>query len=460
MDLSLIDHLIVVAYALGLLFIGWQFSRSKQSDENYLLAARKLSLPAFLMTLVTTWYGLILGVGEFVFGSGVVAWITNGLFWYAVYIFFALFLAKKIHETKKLTIADQLREKAGEKSGTIAAIMTYIMTTPAPYILSLGVLVNVLFGISLFWAMVFGAIISALYVWSGGFRAVVKTDMIQFVLMYIGFGALLFFSMQTFGGFQYLSFNLPPAHLTWHGDLGLGLIIVWGLLAFWTLVDPNFYQRCYAAKDAKTAQKGILWATVLGFVFDMMTLATGLYAKAAFPESNALFSYLTLADGVLPIVMKGVFVATLFSIIMSTIDSFLFSSSTIVANDFLKKNNQSTSLTALTRRGIVITLALSFLLIFLFDSIIGIVYAVGTVGVATLLFPILLALFAKRNLNDMTVATSMILAGLASGAWLVHGWLNQAYGWPTYLYTIEPMYVGLVVSGLVLLLGSRKVFRS
>jgi SSS family solute:Na+ symporter len=451
MDLALIDLLILGAYAALLFYIGFSYAKTDMQDENYLLAARKMTLPSFVMTLVTTWYGLILGVGEFIFGFGLVGWVVNGLMWYGVYFLFAFVLAKRLQKSKQVTVADQMRLNIGPKSAALAGVITFIMTSPAPYILSLAVLLNQLFGLDLWLSVGLGLFVSAAYIWTGGFKAVTRTDAIQFVFMYLGFGALLLFSFLHFGGWAFLSANLPETHLTFTGELGWPTIIVWGLIAFWTFVDPNFYQRCYAAKDAQTAKKGILISIVLWFVFDMLTLFTGLYARAAFPEADALFSYLVLSDAVLPVAIKGIFLVGVLSIIMSTIDSFLFASSSIVSKDFLQARFPKKSMKSLTRWGILVTLLAALVFIAIFQSIIGIVYSLGTMGVSMLLLPMLLSMFAPRlKLTDGASVLSMVLAGLASGAWLVEGWLHAEYGWPVYRWALEPMYIGLAASGLVL----------
>ncbi|PIR60310.1 MAG: hypothetical protein COU68_02780, partial [Candidatus Pacebacteria bacterium CG10_big_fil_rev_8_21_14_0_10_45_6] len=251
----------------------------------------------------------------------------------------------------------------------------------------------------------------------------------------------------------------PATHLTWKGELPIQTIIVWGLLACWTLVDPNFYQRCFAAKDGNTAKKGVLYSIIFWFLFDMATLITGFYARAAFPESEPMFSYLTLSNAILPVALKGLFVVALLSIIMSTIDSFLFSSSSIIAKDFLEKKFVNSSLKKLTRVGIIITLLLSLVFVWIFQSIIGIIYAVGTVGVSALLLPTLLSIFSKRKLNDTIITTSMILSACTSSIWLVDGWLKQEYGWPIYRFNIEPMYIGIATSVVILLLMWKWLFK-
>lgn len=446
MDLSTLDYAIVAAYFVVLLGIGFAFSRRKMSDENYLLASRRLTLPFFVMSLVTTWYGAILGVGEFVFYNGVVAWVVNGLLWYLVYLLFALFLAKKIHATQLTTVADQFKERVGPKSAKLAALMSFIMSSPAPYVLSLGLIFRDFFGLSFNFAIIFALCVSAVYIWVGGFKAVIRTDAFQFIFMFLGFGMLTVMSVLHFGGWEFLQANLPTTHLTFQGELSWQTIVVWGFIAFWTFVDPSFYQRCYAAKSDGVAKKGVLISIVCWLIFDMMTLATGLYARAAFPDADPQMVYFALSDAVLPVGMRGIFLVGILSIIMSTVDAFLFASSSVISVDFLKSRFKSVELKNLTRVGIVLTLLTCLVFIYLFESVIGIIYALGTVGVATMLVPILAILFTKQKFSDRSMMLVMCCTALASSLWLAEGWMNVEFGWPVYRMGIEPMYIGIAVS--------------
>jgi len=446
MTFHVVDILIIAGYFITTFVLGFKFKKNKLDDGNYMLAARKLTLPAFVMTLVTTWYGAIFGVGEMIFGYGIVGWVTQGLLWYIVYFLFGIALAKRIHDHGHETIASLIKERIGNKSSRFAALGTYIMTTPAPYVLSLGVAIQLLFNIPLTIAMAIGFITTAIYVWYAGFLAVLKNDKLQFIFMYAGFALLTGFAVHHFGGLDFIASHVPATHLTFAGTLPIQTIVVWGLLALWTLVDPNFYQRCFAAQDNKTAQRGVLYAIVFWFIFDMMTLITGLYARAAFPDSNPTLAYVTLAQTVLPVAIKGIFIVGIFSIIISTVESFLFASASILAIDFFKQKWGNTSLKKLTRIGILITLVISLALILLFQSVIGIIYAVGTVGVSALIVPTILALWGRKKLSDKIVITTMALTATTSSVWLIYGWTHQEAGWPMYWWGIEPMYIGLTTS--------------
>ena len=49
---------------------------------EYLVAGRRLTLPAFVATLVSTWYGGILGVGEYAWRHGLSNWLVFGVPYY------------------------------------------------------------------------------------------------------------------------------------------------------------------------------------------------------------------------------------------------------------------------------------------------------------------------------------------------------------------------------------------
>ena len=70
-----IDILVLTLYVGFLILIGlFRHNQSSNSPEEYILAGRSLSLPAFTATLVTTWYGGILGIGENTFLYGIQTW--------------------------------------------------------------------------------------------------------------------------------------------------------------------------------------------------------------------------------------------------------------------------------------------------------------------------------------------------------------------------------------------------
>src|SRR5512140_3826290 len=98
---------------------------------DYLLAGRSLTTPVFVMTLVSTWYGGILGVGEFSYLYGVSNWVVQGVPYYFFALLFAFLLARRIRATNLLTIPDKLHQTYDRRTALAGAFLTFLLMTPA-----------------------------------------------------------------------------------------------------------------------------------------------------------------------------------------------------------------------------------------------------------------------------------------------------------------------------------------
>jgi len=153
----------------------------------------------------------------------------------------------------------------------------------------------------------------------------------------------------------------------WHGGNNIEFIAVWFFIALWTLVDPAFHQRCYAAKRWQTAQIGILVSIIFWFIFDFMTSAAGLYARASLPQlKEPMYSYPLLAEVTLPVVAKGMFYIGMLATIMSTLSSLTLISAITVGKDIVGRWKNASSDSDIVQRwtkvGLVISALFSIIL--------------------------------------------------------------------------------------------------
>src|SRR5262245_48989910 len=100
--------IIPALFIVAIISIGLATRTRNKSTDSYLLMARRLSLPGFVMGLVASWYGGILGVSEYSFKYGLSNWFVFGVPYYLYAILFAVFLARRAHGTKFVSMADQL----------------------------------------------------------------------------------------------------------------------------------------------------------------------------------------------------------------------------------------------------------------------------------------------------------------------------------------------------------------
>ena len=445
-----LDLSILILYVGLLIFFG--FFRTKQTGKNpedFLLAGRKLSLPGFVITLVATWYGGILGIGENTYSFGIQTWFIFGLPYYIFAIIFAFLIAGRINKTKFISIPDQFHGRYGKTAGVVSALYILFLASPAPYILSIGILLQFTTGLSFGLSLLMATGLSLSYIWIGGFKAVVRTDGLQFGFMFVGFLLLLIFSMKSNGPISELV--LPVSHLNITGGASIQYIVVWFFIALWTFVDPGFYQRCAAAKSPQTAKKGILISIGFWFIFDMLTLSTGLYAKALLTAGDPLFAYPRLGAMVLPPLAYGIFITGLLATIMSTIDSLgLISAITFgrdilwriqspTSTDKLKWNNEST---IFVRKGLIITAFIALILAFSIPSVVKLWYGLGSILVPGLVLPFLLSF--KNNRPKENILLMMVSPVLVSIFWTLLGKLLNGYP-----FGLEPFYPGILTSVLV-----------
>ena len=447
---SFADYVVLLLYFALILFIGFRVGRSEKAD--YLLAGRRLTLPLFVMTLVSSWYGGILGVGEFSFRYGISNWVVQGVPYYFFALVFAWLLAGRIRETNLVTIPDRLHQVYDRRTALLGGAFTFVLTSPAPYVLMIGVLLQVVLGWPLLWCITLGTAATTVYLFSGGFRADIYTDVAEFVVMFLGFAVAVVIAATTLGGFDFIAGSVPSLHLTWHGGNSWQFIAVWFLVALWTLVDPSFHQRCYAAKDARTARRGILLSIPFWLVFDALTATTGLYARAVLPDlADPVMAYPMFADRVLPPAAKGLFFAGMLATVMSTLNTMAFISATTLGRDILgriKGPLDERSETMYVRIGLVVTSLVAVLLALMIPSAIGLWYTIGTAIIPGLLVPLVTSYFPRLKVTARFAFASMLSGWGVSTLWLAAGWGN-GIGSAAYPLGVEPMFPGLIASLLV-----------
>lgn len=446
------DLLLIGAYFAATLIVG--FWRRRRTVDDYLIAERSLSLLVFTATLVATFYGGILAVGEYTYQYGLANWTTQGLPYYVFAVLFAIFLAPRVRRASHYTLPDRLAQVYGRPAAILGALFAFVIITPAPYILMVGQLTSVALGWPLLPAMLAGTILSVVYVYVGGFQSDVRINVFQFALMFLGFLVALPILVLRLGGYGWMAAHVPPTHLQLDGGQGPAFVAVWFFVALMTFVDPGFHQRCYAARTPSIAQRGILLAVLCWAIFDLLTTSTGLYARAALPNltpREAGLAFPILAERLLPPGAKGLFYLAMLATVMSTVVSYTFIGAMTVGRDLLWRTTGEGSnerVQALTRAGLVVTTAVGFAIAWAVPSVVRQWYAIGTVAVPGLLLPVLSSYAPRFRVHPAAVLAAMTAGAGTSLACLLAGWRRHGIYADTsqFPFGTQPMYPGLAVS--------------
>jgi SSS family solute:Na+ symporter len=453
---SPLDWGIVLAY-FGFLIAVWLRVVGRSSDAvDYLVAGRRVTLPALVATLVATWYGGILGVGEYSYRYGVANWIVFGVPYYVGALLFAWLFARRAREVALYTIPDLLDRRYGRAPALVGALAVFVTAAPAAYVLMLGTLFAAMVHAPLVPCVIAAAVFSLFYVAKGGMRAVVLSDQVQFVLMYAGMAVMVGFAAARLGGLGFLQARLPATHWSWNGGNPWPAILVWYFIALSTLVDPGFWQRAYAARDPKVARRAVLWSVAFWILFDFMTTTTGLYARALLPHlDQPVFAYPELASRVLPPVAMGLFYVGMIATVMSTIDSYGFIAAGTIGRDViwrLRGERGEERVAFYSKIGLWIACAFATVLALANPSVIGLWHDLGSITTPVLLLPVGTALLGRGRLSSRLTLAAMLGAFAVSLVWVLAK-TPTPDGGAHYPWSIEPIYAGLGVSLLLYLVG-------
>lgn len=441
----MIPQLLVIIFFIILLSVGFK-AKSNNNLKEFAYSGRKVTAPALIATLVTTWYGGINEIGVEVIYNGIVTWVYFGLFYYIAAMLYAYAIAPKIINKNFRSIPVTILHAYGKIPALISLFTLLLYLIPAAYILILGQILSEIFNIELIYSIFIGAIFSTAYTLKGGFSSILKTDKIQFIFMFVGF-LLLFSSLFLSDNFGIKSltslYNRMPDLFAIPGNAPWSYIIMFSFLSLLTFLDPSFHQRTFSGKDIKTVQRSISFAVLFWLIFDLMTITSALfYIEIAFINGFNIYEtsspYIDLAKIVFinnPFFM-GIFFISILSVVMSTIDSYTFLSSITLKYDLNTIFNKKTNIQNI-KTTIIYVVIISLFLSLVFDRALYYWYYFGSYVLVTTFFPLISTLFDK-NINY--VKEMMCTALFITICWDVMIYLN--------ISSIPSIYIGLCVNFL------------
>jgi len=334
---------IFVFVSLTFLTLAYTIFLSKNNNSenisSYLIFSRKLTMPLFVSTLVPTWYGDIFGITQIAFKIGLNATVLYVLGFYLSAILFAVFFVEKLKNTNVMTLPEIIKEKYGTSSYKLVAIMILLKSLPISYVISIGLLINQLFGWSLNYSMIVGISFVVACIGLRGLGGIVYSDVIQFIIMYLSIIIVSIFSVRHYGGYSFLIKNFNKGSFFIEENKNLSQTFVWFFIPiFTTFMSPIFYQRCFAAKNTEIAKKGIFISVLFWIICDFCTISTSIYVKIIYPDVLPHEAYFKYSMNILPFGLKGLFLSGMAATILSTLDSFLFISSSTLTYDLLGEN--------------------------------------------------------------------------------------------------------------------------
>ncbi|MBW3021966.1 sodium:solute symporter family protein [Candidatus Woesearchaeota archaeon] len=440
MPLATIDFILIIAYFAAMIVIGYIASR-KESAEDYLIAERKLGVWSSMATINASKTGSIM----MAFVALVYLWGFSAL-WYFIGMVAGVFLfipfaakLKRNSQQRFYTLADYFRHNYGKRAGTLASLITIV--------LMFGLLVlNLIAGSKIFvfftsWPFWICAIISVaivlIYIMLGGFKAVVRTDFIQYLAMIF---ILIALTLTMFNG------SLIPAS-EWNFfnatvPTMVGFFIVGMLYPFGT---ADMWRRVYSAKDANTVKKSIaLSGVVYAFVGFLLALVA-LTVKTKFPTVDPDLALIHGFGNLLPAGLVGLAVVLLFAAIMSSIDTYIFTCSSAIVQDFTYLTKKST-VKRIKQVMLIVSIIALLIAILVHNLVIGSFIFVSflvIIGVAAI------TTWIRKEIKQMALVWGFVVGLIGLVAFIIQMMLAGEITTMVVIAALGSSILGLIIGGVI-----------
>lgn len=420
--MELLDLITVVFFSLGIIVAGLAFSKQGRNMKSFFAAGG-----------VMPWQmsGLSLFMGFFSAGTFVVwgsiaylqGWVSVTIQWTMAVAGFVVgsIIAPRWHKTGALTVAEYINKRLGiptQKVYTYLFLFISLFLT-ASFLYPVAKIVEVSTNLSLNLSILLLGGFCILYVSVGGLRAVIATDILQFVILAIAVIIVIPLSVGRIDGLSTLLHSAPDTFFNFiNGEYTFGFIIAFGIYNTIFLGGNWAYvQRYTCVSTAKDSQKVGWLFGVLYIISPVLWMLPPMIYKVIDPSLGSLEAegaYLLICKDVLPSGIMGLMIGGMIFATTSALNSKLNIAAGVFTNDIFKrlKPNSSEKTLMLSARlstiGFGILTILIALMIPAMGGVVNVVISLAALTGVPLYLPVIWTLFSKRQTAFSNIATTVL----------------------------------------------------
>ena len=362
----MISKILALSIYVAILFlIGWFASRRIKSMSDFYVGGKNIGFWAVAFSARATGESGWLLIGLTGMGAlmGLTAyWVVIGevlgvaISWWLM----AKRFKRQTDKYNSITVPDYLESRLKAKTHTLrilaaTVLSVFVIIYVSSQIDATGIAFESMIGIDYYWGAILGFFIVLIYIFVGGFVAVVWSDLFQGFLMFLGLVLLpivAYWSYDSQASIATTLNEIDPSLLDFWGGtddawLNFATILGFSMIGLGFLGSPQVYMRFISIKNEKEIDKGKWVAVVFTLLTDAAAVSIGILARYIFtsagddPEvvfnTGATEVLNMMIDEFLPFVIAAIYVAIVLSAIMSTIDSLLVMASSAITRDFYQK---------------------------------------------------------------------------------------------------------------------------
>jgi SSS family solute:Na+ symporter len=436
--MKLPDLIVILVYVAGLFAIGGMYGGKVRNTSDLFSAGGRspwwVSGLSGFMTMFSA--GTFVVWGGIAFKHGLVAVSINMCYGVAA-LLVGWKVAGRWKESGISTPAEFVRVRFGLAAvhGYTWMMMIYRLVGTGVSLYALAVLLCALIpvpedwflcdattgNLSVPWAVAIFSGIVLVYTVTGGLWAVLMTDVLQFIVLYVAVGFVVPLVFQEAGGVSGFFERMPEGFLALANQE-----FTWIFLAGWTAIhffmvgaEWAFVQRYLCVPTARDARKSAILFGVLYLVSPLFWMLPPLGYRVLHPEANPEQAYILAALSVLPAGMLGLMVAAMFSATASMVSSQLNVFAGVLTQDIviplLRRSPDERSRVKIGR-GMTLGLGVLVTAVALAVPHLGgaekVILSVTSLIVGPLLLPLVWALFSRKVTTADLAFTAAVCCGL------------------------------------------------
>ena len=358
-NLGTIDIGILLAYCCVVVGMGIYFERKSRTAEQFMVAGRTIPTWAAGLAVMSTYTSSIsyIATPGKAFDSN---WhpIIFSLCIFPVAWLVCRYAVSYYRRTHVISVYSFLEDRLGSwgRAYAATAFVLYMIGRVAVILYLVGLLLSTFVPWNIGTVIIIVGLVTIAYTMLGGMEAVIWTDVLQSAIMIVGIVCCaVSLSIDVFSGPNYLIRSALEANKFSLGswDLSLSSRTVWVMIIYGItenlrslLADQNYVQKYCTVPTERDAKRSI-WIAMLIYIpltAIFLYIGTTLFAFYS-PAGTKLAEGITKGDQVFPYFiatevptgLKGLIIAAIIAAAMSTVDSALNSSATVLLLDFHKR---------------------------------------------------------------------------------------------------------------------------
>ncbi len=410
--LILTDYIIIAAYFILILVVGFWTGKG-QKKEDFLISGRELKSLQATSTIFSSRIGaailLTYTALVYLYGLGAYWYFIGSVFGLFVFYFFGAKIKKIADKEKFYTMPDFFFFMKGKTAGYLATLVTIIIMFGWVVLnFTAGAkLVSEYTPISYHFSVIIVGLIILLYLLAGGFDAVVKTDVIQTIGIFLLFVLMMYLLLTTD--------TKPQLAFADLFTIPVFKIVSFFLAGFFIpMASPELWQRVYAIKDHKHFKRSLFYSSVFYFIIGFILLLIGLIIRADIPGINPETSLIVGFSRLLPVGLAGLSVVIIYSSVSSSADTYMFTTASSVTQDFLEKTGltQKGNLRATMRYSMVVLMILSIAMALLLKDIIDTTFFFVSLTMSLGFLMLVIWVYPKINRFSVNLSIAFCLVGV------------------------------------------------